>query len=130
VGRIDPGLLQIEATVDRDGEVTLKLLGELDSATAPDLDAALTMAFGQARGAVTVDITSLQFIGAAGFHCLERAQASAERRQLSFVVRADAWKMRIAQLVTSRALNIQLAPDDSGSTMWLNAGALSFALAA
>lgn len=115
---IDPGLLKIEATVDRDGGITLTLLGELDTATAPDLEAALTLAFRQALTGVTVDITQLQFIGAAGFHALERGQESAERRNLAYVVLADAWKIRIAKLVTIRRLNIELAPDDSDSTMW------------
>lgn len=130
MGSIDPGLLKIEATVDRDGRVTLTLLGELDSATAPDLDAALSLAFGQARDAVTVDIAPLQFIGAAGFHALERGQEVAQHRGLAFMVLADAWKIRIAKLVETRPLNIELAPDDSGSTMWLAAGALAYALAA
>jgi hypothetical protein len=94
------------------------------------LDAALSLAFGQAQGSVTVDITHLQFIGAAGFHSLEDAQTVAERRQLAFRVLADAWKMRIAKLVSTRGLNIELAPDDSGSTMWLAAGAFAYALAA
>ena len=116
--------------MDRDGHVTLSLLGELDSATAPDLDAALTIAFRQARTGVTVEIAALRFIGAAGFHSLEHGQEVALARGLGFSVTADAWKIRIARLVTRGELNIELAPDDGDSTMWFEAPCELYALAA
>ena len=80
---------------------------------------------------MTVDIGPLQFIGAAGFHALERGQEAAGREALAYVVLADAWKIRIAKLVTNDALNIELAPGGSDSTMWLRAAAAErYALAA
>ena len=109
---------------------TLTLYGELDAASAPDLEAAMAVALDHARSRVVVDIAPLQFIGAAGFHMLERGQQLAERRQVEFLVLADPWKLRIAKIVEERGLNIQLAPGSSGSEMRAQAHQLLLAPAA
>jgi len=68
-----------------------------------------------------VHIEALQFIGAAGFHALERGQHAAERMDREFVVVADPWKIRIANLVCDTSLNIQLATDTGAWDMYAQA---------
>ena len=97
--------------------MTLALSGELDSATASQLDAALNVALQRACRGVVVDTSSLAFIGAAGFRSLERAQQASARRGKDFVVLCDPWKLRIAKLIPDLELNVQLAPRDGGFEM-------------
>ncbi len=52
--------------------------GELDLATAPALEAALTRAFGAAAGRVVLDLRELEFIDSSGLRTLLTARRQAE----------------------------------------------------
>jgi anti-anti-sigma regulatory factor len=74
----------------------LVLVGELDIATAPTLDAAL---FGLS-GDVIVDCADLGFIDSAGFYCLDRGYNSAVARQSTFEVSGFSnFQKRVARLL-------------------------------
>ena len=52
------------------GSVVVRLTGELDLATAPDLAEALTVAADAGVGGLVVDLTDLRFIDSNGIHVL------------------------------------------------------------
>jgi anti-anti-sigma factor len=71
----DPPPFQIEQTQD-DGQIVLTLRGELDLATAPDLEeAALPVIRGGGR--VTIDLRGLEFIDSSGVRVLVAGHAAA-----------------------------------------------------
>ena len=107
-------------TIDQNakaGTVTLTLRGELDSATAPLLEDALADAIGGAKLGVVVVIATLDFIGAAGFRCLEIGQQSARARGRSFIVVANPWQLKIATVVGDLKLTIRLIEGPEGWKM-------------
>jgi anti-anti-sigma regulatory factor len=74
----------------------LVLVGELDIATAPDVDAALR----GLSGDVIVDCAALEFIDSAGFYCLDRGYNSAVARQSTFQVSGFShFQRRLARLL-------------------------------
>jgi anti-anti-sigma regulatory factor len=74
----------------------LVLVGELDIATAPALDAALV----GLSGDVIVDCTDLGFIDSAGFYCLDRGYNAAVARQSTFEVSGfSQFQRRVARLL-------------------------------
>jgi anti-anti-sigma factor len=74
----------------------LVLVGELDIATAPALDAALA----GLSGDVIVDCADLEFIDSAGFYCLDRGYNSAVARQSTFEVSGFRhFQKRVARLL-------------------------------
>jgi anti-anti-sigma factor len=70
---------------DRDGRAVVVIRGELDIATAPDLEAALTerLAAGQD---VVVDLRELAFLDSTGLRVLVASHARAGRGQASFLI--------------------------------------------
>jgi anti-anti-sigma factor len=109
-------LLSIEQTSDA-GAVTLTLRGELDSATATQLDEAITSAMSDARTGIVVRIATLDFIGGAGLRSLEHAQQRARAKGLSFVVVANAWQLKIASVLGDMKLTIRLVEGPQGWRM-------------
>ena len=97
--------------------VTLALRGELDSATAPLLDEAISGAVSDARLGVVVRIATLDFIGAAGLRSLEHGQQLARAHGRTFLVVADAWQLKIASVVPDLKLTISLVEGPQGWTM-------------
>jgi anti-anti-sigma regulatory factor len=74
----------------------LVLVGELDIATAPALDAALV----GLSGDVIVDCIDLEFIDSAGFYCLDRGYNAAVARQSTFEVSGfSQFQKRLARLL-------------------------------
>ena len=68
--------------------------GELDLATAPQIDAA----FAGLSGHVVVDCRDVTFIDSAGFHALDRGYEAAIRRGATFVVSGlSSFQTRIAK---------------------------------
>lgn len=65
-------------TTDEDGVVTVAVDGELDIATAPALESAVSDAFAHG-GAVELDLAAVPFIDSTGLRCLLNARRRAEQ---------------------------------------------------
>jgi anti-anti-sigma factor len=70
---------------DREGRAVVVIRGELDLATAPDLDAALTERL-EAGQDVVVDLRELEFMDSTGLRALVASHARVEDKGPSFVV--------------------------------------------
>jgi anti-sigma B factor antagonist len=66
---------QFEVTAEKlnDGTHEIRLSGELDQATAPELEEPLAEALGDGNGAVLVNLTDCEFIDSTGIAVLVRA---------------------------------------------------------
>ncbi|SDM42193.1 STAS domain-containing protein [Allokutzneria albata] len=65
--------------------VLVHVRGELDLATAPDLESRLvTTVVAQRRGVLVVDLARLDFLGVAGINALLKVRCQAERRNVEF----------------------------------------------
>jgi anti-anti-sigma factor len=73
------------STSDRDGRVVVVIRGELDLATAPDLEAALTERLDAGQD-VVVDLRELAFMDSTGLRVLVAAHARVEGRDPSFLI--------------------------------------------
>ena len=73
------------STSERNGRAVVVLRGELDLATAPDLDAALTE-LQEAGQDVAVDLRELAFMDSTGLRAIVAAHARAEDTEQSFVI--------------------------------------------
>jgi anti-anti-sigma factor len=81
----------IGVTLDhRDGVVVVRVSGEIDSRTAPQLSAAIhrQLDAGTCRR-VVVDLRCVEFIGAQGFMVLENARQHAEANHIGFCLVAE-----------------------------------------
>ena len=67
--------------VNRDGNVHLEIVGELDVASAGLLDAALLRAEATAAGLVVIDLTKVTFIDSTGLRAVLRAHARSEQKE-------------------------------------------------
>ncbi len=95
----------------------VRITGELDLATAPDLLRALDELLDSRPPYVAVDISGLSFIDCAGFHALVTAghRYSAAGGRLT-VIRPSAWTLRIMHVLRlDTALHVGL-PEASGPT--------------
>jgi anti-anti-sigma factor len=70
---------------ERDGRAVVVIRGELDLATAPDLDVALTE-LQEAGQDVVVDLRELAFMDSTGLRTMVAAHARAEDEGRSFVI--------------------------------------------
>ena len=70
---------------ERNGRAVVALWGELDLATAPDLDAAL-IELQEAGADVAVDLRELAFMDSTGLRVIVAAHARAEGEEQSFVI--------------------------------------------
>ena len=110
-------MLTIDESRSPKGVVTLRLHGELDSATSPLLEDAFADAIEKSPLGIVAEIASLDFIGAAGFRCLEVAQQSARAKGRTFVVVANPWQLKIATVVGDLKLTIRLVEGPEGWRM-------------
>lgn len=81
-----PGPLRIESR--RDGDTTIVVLvGELDLASAPDLERELQAAESSGSTRVVIDLTALGFMDSTGLQALLRARERANSSQHDLVLR-------------------------------------------
>jgi anti-sigma B factor antagonist len=73
------------STSDRDGRAVVVIRGELDLATAPDLDTVLTERLDTGQD-VVVDLRELEFMDSTGLRVLVSAHARVEGTEQSFVI--------------------------------------------
>jgi anti-anti-sigma factor len=73
------------STSDRDGRAVVVIRGELDLATAPDLEAALTERLDAGQD-VVVDLRELAFMDSTGLRVLVAAHARVEGGAQSFLI--------------------------------------------
>ncbi len=91
--------LTIEQVADRRG-VVLELSGELDLATAPQLDRQLGRLGPVQPGRLLIDLRGLEFMDSAGLTSIVRAQNRADASGHSFCLRGGARQVdRLIELV-------------------------------
>jgi anti-sigma B factor antagonist len=73
------------STSDRDGRAVVVIRGELDLATAPDLEAALQERLDAGQD-VVVDLRELDFMDSTGLRVLVAAHARVEGTEQSFLI--------------------------------------------
>jgi anti-anti-sigma factor len=73
------------STSERDGRAVVVVRGELDLATAPDLDAAL-IELQEVKQDVVLDLRELAFMDSTGLRVIVAAHARAEEGEHSFVI--------------------------------------------
>jgi anti-sigma B factor antagonist len=97
---------------ERGQSVVVEVDGELDLASAPELERALRQAWLQERGLVVVDLTDLRFIDMAGLRSLLTAQQQAEQegRQLLLANVPDAVRRVMALAHVDEVLAIMEDP--------------------
>ena len=76
------------SVADRDGIIVLSVAGEVDLATAPDLQAALDTALAEDPPALVVDLLEVTFLGSVGLQLLVGTQQRLGERA-RFAVAAD-----------------------------------------
>jgi anti-anti-sigma factor len=97
--------------VERAGEDTvLRLAGELDVATAPQLRAAIDAARPR-RGTLVLDVAQLSFMDSAGLHLLLDAHAAARAAGHDVVVAGAEGPVLLAMRATGVDLRVPCAPD-------------------
>ena len=69
-----------------DGIVLIRVTGEVDFCTAPELEAAVHHALVEDASSVFVDLAEVLFLGAAGATVLLRAKRACQRRGTNFVL--------------------------------------------
>jgi anti-anti-sigma factor len=69
-----------------DGTVVIRLAGELDIASAPELEQAIDRAVASGAGLVVVDLRRLEFMDSTGISLLVRAHQSALKSSHRFAV--------------------------------------------
>jgi anti-sigma B factor antagonist len=89
------------------GHVVVKLVGEIDLVTAPEVAAALASARQAAHTGVVVDLAGLTFIDACGLRVLMRAHR--DSRQLPAGLRLAAVPAHLARLLAVTGFRAQLA---------------------
>jgi anti-anti-sigma factor len=85
------------STESKDGFTILSVAGELDRATAPELEEALAACNG--NGPVIVDVTALAFIDSGGLHVLLRKRESGT--PAAIVVERDSHVARVFDIVAA-----------------------------
>jgi anti-anti-sigma factor len=102
----DPGAFSI-STAELDGRVIVELHGELDLASAPELDSVLSR--GQGAGqTVIVDLRDLQFMDSSGLRVLAAAHARAAERALRFALVRPPADGPIARIIAIAGLDAEL----------------------
>jgi anti-sigma B factor antagonist len=69
-----------------DGMVLIRVTGEVDVCTAPQLSAAVRHALIEGASSVYVDLSEVTFFGAAGATVLLRAKGACQRRGINFML--------------------------------------------
>ena len=96
--------------------VVLRLHGELDMATSPALDRALTAAFDGAGSSVVVDLARLTFMDSTGIAVLLGARRRADEIGRSLVVRSPRRPVLKAFRLTGVDQILSIDPDESLAT--------------
>lgn len=78
MGELDerPGEVAIDTRLERSGQATIRVSGEVDSANAHSLATAIEEALAQTPEAIVFDFERLRFIDSAGLAVLVRAASS------------------------------------------------------
>jgi anti-sigma B factor antagonist len=71
------------STSDEDGVVTVKVVGEVDTFTAPVLRSTLDGQLEQSPRELVIDLSGVQFLGSAGLAVLVETQKSARSREVA-----------------------------------------------
>jgi anti-anti-sigma factor len=96
---VDAGALMIEVAPNRGG-TAVRLVGELDVSTINAVDHELRRAIAASNESVTVDLSGLEFIDAAGIACLLRANQGPRRRPLVSFLRPPTEIARILAMAS------------------------------
>ena len=92
--------VKLESELRRDGTVLITLRGEIDMATAGDVEAAIMSAARAAPRGVVLDLAS-SFVDLHGYRALSRAQAAIRQEGKTFVLLVDAWQAKLNALIES-----------------------------
>jgi anti-anti-sigma factor len=98
------------------GTSTVRLSGELDAGTAPQLRSAVTASLADGASSVVFDCSELSFIDSMGLNALiEARDAAAEQRGTATVTGASGTVLRVLRL-TGLAEQFGLSSSDSDTT--------------
>ena len=75
-------VITLSTSTDDDGTVTVTVVGEVDTFTAPVLRASLDTQLEQQPTALVIDLCGVQFLGSAGLAVLVETQKSARTRDV------------------------------------------------
>jgi anti-sigma B factor antagonist len=75
-------VITLSTSTDDDGTVTVTVVGEVDTFTAPVLRASLDTQLEQQPTALVIDLCGVQFLGSAGLAVLVETQKSARSRDV------------------------------------------------
>ena len=75
-------VITLSTSTDDDGTVTVTVVGEVDTFTAPVLRASLDTQLEQQPTALVIDLCGVQFLGSAGLDVLVETQKSARSRDV------------------------------------------------
>jgi anti-anti-sigma factor len=95
------------AASDRDGRAHLSLRGELDLATAPELEQLVNERLDEGQE-VVVDLRGLEFMDSSGIRVLVAAHARAARNDTRFFVVRPAAASAVAKIVEVSGLDGEL----------------------
>jgi anti-anti-sigma factor len=99
-------------TRDRDGGAHVVLRGELDIATAPQLDEEVARLEGEGRGLIVIDLRGLEFMDSSGLRALLAADTRARNRGARLViVRGDDRIQRVLR-ITRLDERLEIVDDD------------------
>jgi anti-sigma B factor antagonist len=102
----DPGAFSI-STAELNGRVVVDVRGELDLATAPELEATLARSLDTGQD-VIVDLRGLQFMDSSGLRVLVAARAHAAERDLRFALVRPAAGGPIARILSIAGVDAEL----------------------
>jgi anti-anti-sigma factor len=99
-------------TRDRDGGAHIVLTGELDIATAPQLDEEVARLEGEGRALIVIDLRGLEFMDSSGLRALLAADTRARNRGARLViVRGDDRIQRVLR-ITRLDERLEIVDDD------------------
>ena len=96
---VDAGVLTIEVAPNLGG-TAVRLVGELDVSTINAVDRELRRAISDSNDSVTVDLSRVEFIDAAGIACLLRTTQGPRRRPLVSFMRPPTAIARILAMAS------------------------------
>ncbi len=76
-------VITLSTSTDEDGVVTVKVVGEVDTFTAPVLRSTLDSQLEQSPRELVIDLSGVQFLGSAGLAVLVETQKSARSREVA-----------------------------------------------
>ncbi|SDG27208.1 STAS domain-containing protein [Klenkia brasiliensis] len=82
-------VITLSTSTDADGAVTVTVVGEVDTFTAPVLRASLDTQLEQQPEELVIDLCGVQFLGSAGLAVLVETQKSARAREVGLTLVAS-----------------------------------------